>query len=145
LAGSVSLSAIVRAGGGPKARKRKRGGTRAGAERSDAGAGDEGESEDLEVTGGGAAASVAALLRGIFPADYRPGALRAAGAKVAPASNASWVLSICSAGVVGKAGLSRLRGTEPVMATAMTTESATLNSSLLTPGSTPPSGKDPDG
>jgi hypothetical protein len=29
--------------------------------------------------------------------------------------------SICSAGVIGTAGLSRFRGTEPVMATAMTT------------------------
>ncbi len=40
---------------------------------------------------------------------------------VAPASNAAWVLSTCSAGVVGSAGLSALRGTEPVMATAITT------------------------
>src|ERR1700761_6622947 len=40
---------------------------------------------------------------------------------VAPASNAAWVLSTCSAGVMGTAGLSALRGTEPVMATATTT------------------------
>src|SRR5271163_3293093 len=40
---------------------------------------------------------------------------------VAPASNARWVDSICSAGVVGNAGLSFLRGTEPVIATATTT------------------------
>src|SRR5215207_11222789 len=39
----------------------------------------------------------------------------------APASNASWVDSICSAVEIGTAGLSFLRGTEPVMATAMTT------------------------
>jgi hypothetical protein len=38
----------------------------------------------------------------------------------APASNASWVDSTCSAGVIGTAGLSRLRGTEPVIATAIT-------------------------
>jgi len=37
----------------------------------------------------------------------------------APASNAACVLSICSAGWVGTAGLSRLRGTDPVIATAM--------------------------
>ena len=41
--------------------------------------------------------------------------------RVAPASNASCVDSICSAGVVGTAGLSFLRGTDPVMATAMVT------------------------
>jgi hypothetical protein len=39
----------------------------------------------------------------------------------APASKASCVDSICSAGVTGTAGLSFLRGTEPVMATAITT------------------------
>src|SRR6478736_2563173 len=39
----------------------------------------------------------------------------------APASKASCVESICSAGVTGSAGLSFFRGTEPVMATAMTT------------------------
>src|SRR3954470_21909301 len=39
----------------------------------------------------------------------------------APASNASWVDSICSDTVTGSAGLSFLRGTEPVIATAMTT------------------------
>ena len=38
----------------------------------------------------------------------------------APASNAAWVDSICSDGVTGTAGLSFLRGTEPVIATAMT-------------------------
>ena len=41
-------------------------------------------------------------------------------ARDAPASNASWVDSICSAGVTGTAGLSFLRGTEPVIATATT-------------------------
>ena len=41
--------------------------------------------------------------------------------RVAPASKAAWVLSTCSVGVVGTAGLSALRGTDPVMATAMTT------------------------
>src|SRR3954452_12348912 len=41
----------------------------------------------------------------------------------APASYASRVLSTCSAGVVGTAGLSFLRGTDPVIATAMTTGS----------------------
>ncbi len=41
--------------------------------------------------------------------------------RLAPASNAACVLSTCSAGVVGTAGLSALRGTEPVMATAITT------------------------
>ncbi len=39
---------------------------------------------------------------------------------VAPASKAAWVLSTCSATVTGTAGLSFLRGTEPVMATATT-------------------------
>src|SRR6266702_4796370 len=39
----------------------------------------------------------------------------------APASNAPCVDSICSEVVIGTAGLSRLRGTEPVIATAMTT------------------------
>src|SRR5215213_11145098 len=39
----------------------------------------------------------------------------------APASNASCFDSICSAVEIGTAGLSFLRGTEPVMATAMTT------------------------
>src|SRR6187549_2389301 len=38
----------------------------------------------------------------------------------APASNASWVDSICSDTVTGSAGLSFLRGTEPVIATVMT-------------------------
>src|SRR5690348_492370 len=36
----------------------------------------------------------------------------------APASYAWWVLSTCSDGVTGTAGLFFLRGTEPVMATA---------------------------
>src|SRR3954451_3564899 len=40
---------------------------------------------------------------------------------VAPASKASCVLSICSGGVTGRAGLSFLRGTDPVIATAITT------------------------
>jgi hypothetical protein len=40
---------------------------------------------------------------------------------VAPASKASWVDSICSSGVTGSAGLSFLRGTEPVIATAIGT------------------------
>ena len=35
----------------------------------------------------------------------------------APASKASWVDSICSAGVTGTAGLSAFFGSEPVMAT----------------------------
>jgi hypothetical protein len=39
----------------------------------------------------------------------------------APASKAAWVLSTCSVGVTGTAGLSFFRGTEPVMATAITT------------------------
>src|SRR4051794_6696653 len=39
----------------------------------------------------------------------------------APTSNASWVDTICSDTVTGSAGLSFLRGTEPVIATAMTT------------------------
>src|SRR6478735_467760 len=39
----------------------------------------------------------------------------------APASNASCVDSTCSATVIGTAGLSVLRGTEPVIATARTT------------------------
>src|SRR5438552_15729588 len=39
----------------------------------------------------------------------------------APASKASWVDSTCSGTVTGTAGLSFLRGTEPVIATAMTT------------------------
>jgi hypothetical protein len=39
----------------------------------------------------------------------------------APASNASWVDSICSAGVTGTAGLSFFLGTAPVMATVMMT------------------------
>src|SRR3954454_15925690 len=38
----------------------------------------------------------------------------------APASKASWVDSICSDTVTGSAGLSFLRGTEPVIATVMT-------------------------
>jgi hypothetical protein len=38
---------------------------------------------------------------------------------LAPASNASWVLSICSGTVIGTAGLFSLRGTDPVMATQM--------------------------
>ena len=38
---------------------------------------------------------------------------------VAPASYAAWVDSICSLGVTGTAGLSFLRGKEPVMATEM--------------------------
>src|SRR6478672_3171878 len=42
-------------------------------------------------------------------------------ARVAPASKASLVLSICSVGVIGTAGLSFLRGTEPVIATVTTT------------------------
>jgi hypothetical protein len=37
----------------------------------------------------------------------------------APASKASWVLSICSDTLIGTAGLSDLRGREPVMATQM--------------------------
>src|SRR3982750_1044666 len=41
--------------------------------------------------------------------------------RVAPASKAACVLSICSGDVTGRAGLSFLRGTDPVMATAMTT------------------------
>src|SRR6476659_3622410 len=40
-------------------------------------------------------------------------------ASVAPASNASCVDSTCSAIVIGTAGLSALRGSEPVMATEM--------------------------
>src|SRR4051812_8452752 len=43
--------------------------------------------------------------------------------RVAPASNASCVDSICSVGVTGTAGLSFLRGTDPVIATAITTGS----------------------
>src|ERR1700761_9596591 len=39
---------------------------------------------------------------------------------VAPFSKAACVLSICSAGVIGTAGLSFLRGTDPVMAQATT-------------------------
>src|SRR3954465_843264 len=39
----------------------------------------------------------------------------------APASNASWVDSICSAVEIGTAGLSFLRGTEPVKGAAMKT------------------------
>src|SRR5205823_11282298 len=39
----------------------------------------------------------------------------------APASYASWVDSICSAGVTGTAGLSFLRGSDPVIATVMMT------------------------
>ena len=39
----------------------------------------------------------------------------------APASNASCVDSICSAGVTGTAGLSFLRGSAPVIATVMMT------------------------
>src|SRR4051794_35150895 len=42
-------------------------------------------------------------------------------AMVAPASKASWVDSICSDGVTGNAGLSFFRGTEPVIATVITT------------------------
>src|SRR3954470_1574197 len=42
-------------------------------------------------------------------------------ASVAPASKAWCVDSICSDGRIGTAGLSFLRGTEPVMATATTT------------------------
>src|SRR5579862_2196964 len=42
-------------------------------------------------------------------------------ASEAPASNASRMDSICSAGVIGTAGLSRFLGTDPVMATAITT------------------------
>src|SRR6476660_1864666 len=42
-------------------------------------------------------------------------------ARVAPASKASLVLSICSVGVIGTARLSFLRGTEPVIATVTTT------------------------
>ena len=38
---------------------------------------------------------------------------------VAPASNAAWVLSICSDTVMGTAGLSALVGNDPVMATQM--------------------------
>ena len=38
---------------------------------------------------------------------------------VAPASKASWVDSTCSATVIGTAGLSFLRGSEPVIATEM--------------------------
>ncbi len=40
-------------------------------------------------------------------------------ATVAPASNASWVDSICSLGVTGTAGVSALRGMAPVIATVM--------------------------
>src|SRR3954453_19399908 len=40
-------------------------------------------------------------------------------ARVAPASNASWVDSTCSAMVIGTAGLFSLRGKDPVMATVM--------------------------
>src|ERR1700759_4053671 len=47
---------------------------------------------------------------------------------VAPASNAACVLSTCSEGVTGRAGLSFLRGTDPVMAQAMTTGSMAANS-----------------
>ena len=39
----------------------------------------------------------------------------------APASKASCVDSTCSATVIGTAGLSAFRGTEPVIATASTT------------------------
>src|SRR3954463_14353975 len=42
-------------------------------------------------------------------------------ASVAPASKAWYVDSICSDGRIGTAGLSFLRGTEPVMGTATTT------------------------
>src|SRR3954447_14764383 len=49
----------------------------------------------------------------------------------APASNASWVDSICSDGVTGSAGLSFLRGTEPVMATVITMGLAMSLSPLL--------------
>ena len=38
---------------------------------------------------------------------------------MAPASNASWVDSTCSATEIGTAGLSRLVGSEPVIATVM--------------------------
>src|SRR5688572_20030671 len=38
----------------------------------------------------------------------------------APASNASWVDSICSSGVIGTAGFCAWVGSEPVMATLMT-------------------------
>jgi hypothetical protein len=38
---------------------------------------------------------------------------------VAPASNASWVDSTCSAMLIGTAGLFSLRGREPVIATVM--------------------------
>tara|TARA_R100000935_G_scaffold12923_1_gene25972 strand:+ start:1306 stop:1503 length:198 start_codon:yes stop_codon:yes gene_type:complete len=38
---------------------------------------------------------------------------------VAPASNAAWVLSICSEMSIGTAGLSALVGSDPVMATQM--------------------------
>src|SRR5712692_10121991 len=74
----------------------------------------------------------------------------------APASNASCVDSICSAVVIGTAGLSRLRGTEPVIATAMTTglmvrscavanrwlsaREATRKPECPAPGSAPPRG-----
>src|SRR3954470_21740697 len=40
-------------------------------------------------------------------------------ARVAPASNASWVDSTCSAMVIGTAGLFSFRGREPVIATVM--------------------------
>jgi hypothetical protein len=38
---------------------------------------------------------------------------------LAPASNAAWVLSICSVTVIGTAGLFSSRGTDPVIATQM--------------------------
>src|SRR5918997_6119861 len=41
--------------------------------------------------------------------------------RVAPTSKASRVLATCSEGRIGTAGLSFLRGTDPVIATAMTT------------------------
>ena len=40
-------------------------------------------------------------------------------ASVAPASNAAWVDSTCSAIVIGTAGLFSFFGSEPVMATVM--------------------------
>ena len=54
--------------------------------------------------------------------------------KEAPASKASWVDSICSAGVTGTAGLSFLRGTAPVMATVMMHGWVMLSASLELPG-----------
>ncbi len=61
--------------------------------------------------------------------------------KEAPASNAACVLSTCSAGVVGTAGLSFFRGTDPVIATAMTTGS--INSSYLLLKPSPAGGRGP--